>query len=294
MILSSLSARYTPDCISIHRGNMETPLAVQNAQEDQRPYIHPLFAPDLDGILTENAPAHHAWQHGLYVGLNDVNGVGFWTEGLTKNPNDGTFHPRPLSAPIVSGRCARWSVESLWRGPKHDEMLLETQGWELVDRGHDYWLDLTWTLSAKMDLVFGKYAYGGLFLRMPYEPQRGGATLNSEGASGEAAEGKRARWMAVHMPIPPLNAGAAVGRAAAPSDAGIAILDHPNNPEHPVPWRVDGQLGIGPSHCIAGAWKIRSGESVVYRHRIYVFGGKASANAIDTVWNEFSAGTVRA
>ena len=34
---------------------------------------------------------------------------------------------------------------------------------------------------------------------------------------------------------------------------GIAILDHDQNPEHPVPWRVDGQLGISPSRCIVGA-----------------------------------------
>lgn len=285
MKTAALSARYTPDCISIHRGNLETPLTVQNAAEDSRPYIHPLFAPDLNGILTENAPPHHAWQHGLYVGLNDVNGVGFWTEGLTRNPNDGTFHPRPLKAPVASGNRVTWSVETVWRGPKNDEMLLETQAWQFVDRGADYWLDLTWTLTASIDLAFGKYSYGGLFLRMPYDAKRGGAATNDAGKINGEAEAQRARWVAVAMPIPLEE------RPAAARDAGIAILDHAKNPEHPVPWRVDGQLGIGPSRCIAGAWKLPAGQSVVYRHRVYVFCGTTDANAINAIWQDFSRDT---
>ena len=75
-----LTADHQSDRIAIRRGGRE--LLVQNARADHRPFIHPIVAPDGDGILTENAPPHHPWQHGLYVGLNDVDGVGFWTEGL--------------------------------------------------------------------------------------------------------------------------------------------------------------------------------------------------------------------
>ena len=274
----ALSARHTPDCISVQRGNADgTLLAIQQAGTDQRPYIHPLFAPDGVGVLTENAPPHHRWQHGLYVGLNDVNGVGFWTEGLTGNAADGSFHPLPLKAPTMNGNRAAWSVDTLWCGPKRDAMLLETQAWQLTDNGADYWLDLTWTLAAKVDLTFGKYSYGGLFLRMPYTSERGGVALNSNGDVNDAAEGKRAKWVAVHMPIE--------GRT---TPAGIAIFDHPANAEFPVPWRVDGQLGIAPSRCIAGPWTIRAGEKAVYRHRVYVFCGAAQPQILDANWLDFS------
>ncbi len=275
----ALSARHTHDCISIQRGNGQ-PLVIQNAAEDQRPYIHPLFAPDGLGVLTENAPPHHKWQHGLYVGLNDVNGVGFWTEGLTGSKTDGTFHPQPLKSPTLRANRAAWNVETFWRSPKHDDMIVETQSWELTDNVADYWLDLTWTLAAKVDLTFGKHSYGGLFLRMPYHPERGGTALNSAGQLNGAAEAQRAKWVAVHMPIE--------GRSAAGREAGIAIFDHPANAEHPVPWRVDGQLGIAPSRCIAGAWTIRAGEKAVYKHRAYVFCGTASAPVLDANWLDFS------
>jgi hypothetical protein len=43
-------------------------------KENSGPYIHPLVAPDDIGILTEDEPDHHPWQHGLYTGLNDVPG----------------------------------------------------------------------------------------------------------------------------------------------------------------------------------------------------------------------------
>src|SRR5688572_16369991 len=70
-------------------------LVRQNAQSGSRPFLHPLVAPDGRGVLTEDSPAHHPWQHGLYTGLNNVNGAGFWTEGLADHPeSDGTFEIR--------------------------------------------------------------------------------------------------------------------------------------------------------------------------------------------------------
>ena len=86
---------------------------MQEAPEFGRPYIHPLRAPKAGGILTENAPGHHPWQHGLYVGLNDVNGIGFWTEGLgADRDKDGSFACRELKDPNTGwgthamGRCS--------------------------------------------------------------------------------------------------------------------------------------------------------------------------------------------
>ena len=67
----------------------------------------------------------------------------------------------------------------------------------------------------------------------------------------------------------------------------VAIMDHPANPDHPTPWRADGQLGIGPSRGIAGSWEIADGESAVFRHRfLLAFGGLDSA-AIEREWERF-------
>jgi hypothetical protein len=237
-----------------------------------------MAAPDGQGILTEDTPGHHPWQHGLYTGLNDVNGVGFWTEGLhpaTKD-RDGTFHPRPLAPTKMEGNRASWTVETEWRGPNGEKMLLETQQWTVTDEGGIYTLDLLWTLKAQRDLRFGQHSYGGLFLRMPYRRERGGQAVNSEGQVSSEAEGQRARWVAVNMPIE--------GRG---DEAGIVMMDHPDNPEHPVPWRVDGDLGIAPSRCIAGEWALAEGETVRFLHRLFVFCGKMNKDAVEASWKSF-------
>ncbi len=273
-----LRAESTNNCIRIYRNNMAEPLLVQHAIANKRPYIHPVTAPDGHGVLTENAPPHHPWQHGIYTGLNKVNGIGFWEEGCNLNPLDGSFQPLPLQAARVEENRASWKVETIWLDPQGHPMLTEIQQWCLEDHGDFYWLDLQWSLQAVIDLTFGQYAYGGLFLRMPYRENSGGEAMNSEGAINGAAEGQRARWISCSMPIE--------GRE---DWAGIAYMDHPNNAEHPVPWRVDPQLGISPSRCIAGAWQLSQNNIELSRYRIFIFNGTAKSDIIENNWQAFAA-----
>jgi hypothetical protein len=113
---------------------------------------------------------------------------------------------------------------------------------------------------------------------MPYRQEFGGQAINSEGQINSLAEGKRARWVACSMPIE--------GRT---DQAGLAYMDHPNNPEHPVPWRVDYQLGISPSRCIAGQWQLAKGEAKTSQYRILVFCGSTNPIAMNVYWNDFAA-----
>jgi hypothetical protein len=296
----ALRAEATPGRIAVLRAGQPEPILVQNAAPDTRPFIHPIVAPDGRGVLTEDAPPHHPWQHGLYVGLNDVNGVGFWTEQLRRVPPgrsrdyDGTFRPAPLPAPRVAGNAVSWTVDAEWRDPRGAPLLAETQAWRLVDRGATYLLDLDWTLRAAVDLTFGQYAYGGLFIRMPYRKETGGCLLTSEGhTTTGAAEGQRARWIAISMPLP--GPDRSVDSPPDPPSsppgvhqAGVAMMDHPANPEHPVPWRVDNQLGICPSRCIAGPWRLPRGAATTSRYRLLVFTGAIDAARIEDDWRTFA------
>ena len=238
-----------------------------------RPNIPPIMAPDGKGVLTEDKPAHHPWQQGLYTGFNLVNGVGFWRN----EPKDGSFEPRLEGAPAVDGNRADWALRNLWRHPDGTPMLTERQQWSLRVDDTSYTLDLDWDLKAEIDIEIGQFMAGGLFLRMPYAPERGADALNSEGLENGAAEKQRARWVAVSMPIE--------GR----SDwAGMAIMDHPGNPAHPTTWRVDNEYGISPSRVIAGSWTIPKGTMESYRHRILVFCGKPVKQDLESAWQEFS------
>ena len=158
-------------------------------------------------------------------------------------------------------------------------MLTETQTWCFTHHGDTYDMDLYWSLSAAIDLSFGQYAYGGIFLRMPHKKELGGEAVNSQGQINKQAEGHRARWVSVSMPIEGVGAD---------GWAGIAIMDHSTNPEHPNPWRVDGQLGIAPSRCIAGDWHLSAGETTTSRYRLFVFGGRSDMSRVDANWTEFN------
>ncbi len=270
--MPALRSEHDLQKFAFYRDGSPLPLLTQVATTDSRPYIHPILAPDGVGEVTENQPGHHLWQHGLYVGLNDINGFGFWTEGLTGNVLDGTFHPRPLAAPTVLGKTTSWEVVTDWRAPDGSPLLTETQCWRFTDNGSAFLLDMDWTLTANTDLRFGKYSYGGLFLRMPWRAETGGDILTSEGAtSHQGAEAQKARWVALSMPVP--------RRATGP--VGVAFFDHPNNPEYPNPWRVDGNLGITPSRCIAGEWHLSQGAETLNRYRLFIFQGLIDPAAVE-------------
>jgi hypothetical protein len=275
----SLQAECGPERVAIRRPGAPTPLLVQNAPAHRRPFIHPLAAPDGAGELTEDMPAHHPWQRGLYVGLNDVGGVGFWKEGTgAVGETDGTFHPAPLAAPRLEGKLASWEVYTQWQAPGGAPVLEETQAWCLRDEGGFCELELAWTLRALRPARFGQYPYGGLFLRMPYREEQGGTALSSEGLGFPLAEGRPARWVALSMPLP--------GRRG---QAGVAMLDHPGNPGHPVSWRVDNQLGLAPSRCIGGDWSLDQGESTTSRYRLYLSCGPIDPEAVAAQWRAFAA-----
>jgi hypothetical protein len=119
-------------------------------------------------------------------------------------------------------------------------------------------------------------------LRMPFRPETGGEAINSAGQVNAQAEMQRADWVAVSLPIPDRPASAAAGWA------GIAIFDHPGNREFPAPWRVDHQLGVGPSPCIAGAWQLAAGERAQTRYGFFVFCGRTRPEEVAARFQHFA------
>lgn len=269
----------TPERCSFGKQGDTHPLVTQNAEKNKRPFLHPLYAPDGSRILTENEPAHHPWQHGLYIGLNDVNGFGFWSEGKASNnlKIDGSFQPEPMASPSTTGNQTRWTVVNGYLTPAGKKILRETQAWSLELFGDHYTLDLTWTLKAENETVtFGRYDYGGLFLRRPVYENSVVSFLTSEGhENAQSAEGQRFDWCALS-----LNENE--------TWTGLAILGHPDNFGSPTPWRVDGQYGIGPSPCRLGPWHLESGESKTFRYRVLAYLGRPEARFLQTQFSQFS------
>src|SRR5687768_4121538 len=55
-------------------------LARYNMALGARPYLHPVKDPLGQVTLTDNKPADHPWQHGIFTGFHGVNGFNYWKE----------------------------------------------------------------------------------------------------------------------------------------------------------------------------------------------------------------------
>lgn len=240
--------------ISVYRDNVPAPILTQNARPDFRPYLHPIVSPDGKSVLTEFSPSHHKHQTGLYWGFTRVNGRDYF-----HNPDNGYWR-RVSSEPIIAqGSEVKWSTVYHLLDEAGRPIMAETQTWTMRDSGDRYLLDLEWKGEGLIDLTVAKYDYGGLFVRMPWRAGMEGGVVNSNRQRDDRATGQRALWVDVGLKID--------GRTDL---AHIAVFDHPKNSGYPLPWRVDRQMGIGPSRAIAGDWSIPKGKSEIIRHQLVV------------------------
>ncbi len=167
--------------------------------------------------------------------------------------------------PIVAGfRSRHRAVDRTVRPP----LTAETETWEVrlpalgrVGPRHRV-LDLTIRHEVVLarPIVVAAAAYGGLGLRGPraWSGGTGMAVVTSEGRTRRTASRSRARWVAM------------VGLVGG-GNAGVAILDHPDNLRHPQPLFVDGgqpfvsyaAMQSGPITLTHGP---RSGAALPHRH----------------------------
>ena len=84
---------------SIYRAGRRDAILTQNARPDERPYVHPIAAPDGKGVVTEFSPEHHKHQTGLYWGFTRLNGRDFF-----HNPGATTGDGCRRRSPCRAGR----------------------------------------------------------------------------------------------------------------------------------------------------------------------------------------------
>lgn len=277
---SNLRAEKDPDegTVAVYREGGDEPVLVQNAPEDTRPYLHPIVAPDGNGVLTQLRPDHHTHQTGLYWGFKRLNGRDYFAACCKP---DTTGYYRRVSYDVVrpEGRRVEWQTVYDLLDENGEPVLTETHRWRLAEVDGEWVLDLEWHGEARTDVTVGEFFVGGLFLRMPWYKGIEGRAVNAAGRVDGEAEAGRAPWIDVGMEIDGRN------------DWGhVALLDHPRNEGFPIPWRVDGQLGVGPSRQIMGDWGLDRGEQETIRYRMVVYTGEFRAEEMHRRWIEYAAG----
>jgi putative heme-binding domain-containing protein len=248
-------------------------LAAYVTDPAMRPFLHPVRDPGGRVVLTEDKPADHPWQHGIFTGFHQVNGVNYWKE------DQGRQHFVRLldvsaSADRVSWRALVNLVDSKGVAVLEEEDTITIHAPESADA---CMIDFNLLLRAgDHDVRFGKYFVGGLSVRMPWDatnPRQ--AHLNSEGITGRACEQKRAAWCTVERPF-------------GDDIFGVAIFDHPSNAGYPSAWRADEQGLINPNVSGLGDWVLKAHGEKAFRYQLLVYHGPARRDALATrseSWN---------
>jgi putative membrane-bound dehydrogenase-like protein len=283
--------------ISVFKGNESEPILVQNALPNFRPFLHPIAAPDGNGLVTQYSPAHHKHQTGLYWGFTRVNGEAiaqdsvkswFYKKDKTAeqkaalgrdffhNPGEGFWNRISFTVIDSIGETVKWQTVYHMLDEKGNPIMEETQTWSMQQNENEFNIDLEWQGKAIEEVTIGEYEYGGLFLRMPWKEGIKGEVVNFARQKNERAEGQRALWVDAGMQVE--------GRDDL---AHVAIFDHPENAGFPQTWRVDNQLGIGPVRARMGDWKILKGETETIKHRIHVYTGELNDLKLTEKWKEY-------
>jgi hypothetical protein len=153
-------------------------------------------------------------------------------------------------------------------------------------------MDFEVTIHASHDdVTLGDTKEGSMAIRLaPTMRVEGsvarGHIVNGEGHRDGDAWGKRAAWCDYYGPIE--------GRVV-----GVAIFDHPSNPKHPTWWHVRtyGLFAANPfgAHDFEGRpkgtgdMKIKAGQSLTFRYRLYFHIGDTKQAAVAEHYEQYAA-----
>jgi hypothetical protein len=256
----------------------------------RKPHVHPLATP-AGVVLTRVEPPDHPWQRGLWFVAKFVDGDNFWEE--TTPPGYGIQrHEGPPDRVDTGDGGATLSGDLAWVRPDRETVAVrEHRCLGHVPLGDDaYAIDWDVTIAPTGDAVLDRTpfdgtwgGYSGLALR-GRDDWHDTRLLFDDGVERARVTPHRSRWGDL--------SGEADGRPV-----GACILDHPDNPAHPVPFYATCRAGAGygdgwantlyPSFLWNGPMTVPAGQPVRFRYRVVVHDGIWDADRAERAWRDW-------
>jgi hypothetical protein len=251
----------------------------------------------------------------MWLNYGDVNGLDFWNNSSAVSAERAEHMGTILPGEIVSvsdGEVGVLEATATWVTPEGEVLLDEETRYEFRSDGNTRMIDRITKLAALDKRVDMKDNKEGMFairvtraLELPDErPARlvgpdgkpmeerisstKGATgdyLNSEGVTGSAVWGKRAKWCLLSgtMDEKPVS---------------VAILDHPSNVGYPTYWHARG-YGLFSANTLGQAalsdgadtlnFALDPGESTTLTYRVLIISGeKVTADVVEEHYAGFA------
>ena len=258
-------------------------LFVYDYSSAPKPFFHPLNTPG-GHLLTNFQPKDHVWHRGLWFTIKYVNGKNYWEE------NDEFGAQVTLLAPTISHPSAgavEIASDLEWRHPQEPTPVITEHrvlGIAMVDDS-TYAIDFDTTLTAQADLLLDRTpfttwgGYGGLTIRGS-RSWINSKILISDGAETDRPTGIPGNWAQLY------------GDLDGDTDltAGVAMLDHPQNPRHPSPWygATGGGLYLNPAFLFHEPMTVESGKQLRFRYRVLVYDGIKNAAYLNRAWEDYA------
>ncbi|MBI2948168.1 MAG: PmoA family protein [Verrucomicrobia bacterium] len=263
-----------------HLGPPLASLAASNPNI-RRPFFYPVNG--LDGIsLTEFGKPHdptgsHAHHYSLWIAHASVNGQDFWSErgGIIAHEQLELMEDGPIFCRLV--QKTRWVNQG-------QELLRERRSFTVYQSGDDFRLidvELSLTPAGSNPVTFGKTSFGFLAARVAQSMtvfDGAGEIRNANGDLNEQrAHLKRAFWMDQSGPV-------SQGRWG-----GIAMFDHPDNPNFPTGWHCRNDGWAGAAFNMEAPYTLEPGATLRLRYRILLHGQDAMRGGVAQRYEEYRA-----
>lgn len=250
----------------------------------RRPFLHPVNGPSgrsLTRMGHPQDPAGHSHHNSVWFSHHDVNGVAFWGD----KGEGRILHQRTLKLTDADQAASALAINH-WIGKDSKPLLIERRGTRIVDLADGEYLiilDAQFETAGNQPVAFGKTPFGLIGVRMAKTigvADGGGTIRNSEGNIDEKGDNgcfwKKARWCDYSGPITPT------------ASEGIALFDHPANPNHPTVFhvRVDGWMGA--CFTFDAPFALEPGRPLKLRYGLYVHRGVPRPAVIDAQWDSFA------
>lgn len=243
-----------------------------------KPYLYPLRAANGLSLLAD-APTDHRHHHGIWAGHGRVDDIDFWLE----RHNSGKIVHRKFENLVSGGEVGGFTEQCDWVAPNSSVSLTDTRTFTFYDTPPEARLfDLELTLRAPAQTTVTLYPTNEAGLPIVRVAEslsvRGGGTLTN-------AEGKKNERQTYRQRSPWVDCSGKLGRLT----CGIAVFDHPQNPEHPTPWFT---RDYGPFSPNFGFFQeeptiLTPRKPLRLRYRFYTHSGDVTEGRVAEAWEEY-------
>lgn len=246
----------------------------------ERPFLYPVVGPagrSLTRMGHPHDPEGHSHHNSVWMSHVDVGGVDFWSDkrlGVVRHKRIVGYEDEGERSSIVA--------ENEWVNKGGRALLNETRRIIVTLLDDNEWLltiDSTFAAADK-PVTLGKTPFGLLGVRMAKTlgvNDGGGRIRNSEGGVNEKEVlWKRARWVDYSGPIEN-------GKIE-----GIALFDHPDNPNHPSYFHVRNDGWMGASLTFDEPRAITPDKPLRIRYGLYVHSDMKPPTEFEKQWKRFA------